>query len=63
MPVNISLERSKLKNEPYPDSSNVLKDRLKLYDEYILTKKNKIKIDCCEELSIVSNKIIRELKD
>lgn len=54
--VEESLHRSKLKNEPFPDSEKVLNQRLELYTE--LSGQHKIDtIDCLQEIDIVHKEI------
>jgi dTMP kinase len=46
LPVEESISRSKLKNEPFPDSKDVLEDRLKIYKKSELFHGNNwVKID------------------
>lgn len=56
VPVNVSIERSKMKFEPYPDSPETLEERLRLYFEYI-DKENVIHIDGCEDKKVVTKQI------
>jgi len=55
-----SQNRSKLKNEPFPDSIETLKWRISRYNEYIkLNVKNTYEINCDYEINYVFNKIIK----
>ncbi|WP_257264263.1 hypothetical protein [Endozoicomonas sp. ONNA2] len=59
VPVDVSLERSKLKNEPFPDSPETLKWRLKYYlDEKHFPSEQFFKIDCQQPVEVIQT-IIR----
>jgi dTMP kinase len=63
VPVNISQERSLLKNEPFPDSEETLIFRLNKYlDENIFPSPTYTKIDCQISIEDVHQQIINELK-
>jgi thymidylate kinase len=56
IPVGECLLRSKLKDEPFPDSEEVLSQRLKLYHE--LSGQHKVNtIDCLQAIDIVHKEI------
>ena len=57
--VDESLRRSKLKHEPFPDSREVLNERLINYENKILEIKNLKRIWCEESLEAISNKIVK----
>jgi len=56
--VKESLRRSKLKDEPFPDSEEVLTKRLKCYENKFLIEKSMNKIWCEDSINIISKKII-----
>ena len=62
IPVIESLYRSKLKNEPFPDSKEVLKSRLNKYLEYVSANSNVIHIDGTDEIENIHSEIGKELK-
>ena len=61
--VKKSVERSLLKNEPFPDSPQVLKWRLSFYlDENEFPSRQFKKIECEDNIEIVNKNIIREVE-
>ena len=62
IPVLESQYRSKLKNEPFPDSKEVLENRLKNYLNYVATSKAVIHIDGTNKIDFIHSKRIKELK-
>jgi thymidylate kinase len=62
IPVIESQYRSKLKNEPFPDSKEVLESRLKKYLKYVSTNKNVIHIDGTVKIENIHFEIVKELK-
>ena len=61
IPVDISVKRSKDKFEPYPDSPEVLEQRLVLYKKFINQDSNLLFIDGLEPVKKISNDIKRIL--
>jgi thymidylate kinase len=61
VPVEESIARSKLKNEPFPDSPEVLRGRLELY-EAMATKNYWNVLDGRREISSLSDEIISIVK-
>jgi len=61
IPVLESQHRSKLKNEPFPDSKEVLQSRLNKYLKYVSTDKDVIHIDGTNEIDVLHSKIIEKL--
>ena len=58
VPVDVSLIRSKMKNEPYPDSPETLSFRLKAYlDESIFSSDKYHKIDCQQSMENIQAEI------
>lgn len=63
VPVNVSQERSILKNEPFPDSKETLKFRLENYlDEKLFSSEFYKKIDCQKTIDEIHQEIIKGLK-
>lgn len=60
--VNESIRRSKLKNEPFPDSRGVLEKRLEDYITYSKSYSNTIHINCEESIETVQSIIFQHLK-
>ncbi|MEZ4909326.1 MAG: hypothetical protein R2774_00530 [Saprospiraceae bacterium] len=60
IPVDESLRRSKLKNEPFPDNKETLIKRLLHYNS--LTKENYISIDCMQSIEDIHELIINNFK-
>ena len=58
LPVETSMERSKLKDEPFPDSKEVLERRLEAYEEWPLFQNGAVQIDGTEEIELVSARIM-----
>lgn len=56
VPVEESLRRSKLKNEPFPDSEETLKSRLVLYKKSCLSKNYDV-LDCLQTVEKIHSKI------
>ena len=62
VPVEDSLKRSQLKNEPFPDSPDTLAYRLCCYlDESVFSSKRFYKIDCRQSIKEVSLQINKRL--
>jgi thymidylate kinase len=59
IPVEESLKRSKLKNEPFPDSSYVLSSRLNMYIAYCECNKSVIQIDCSRSIEQIEEEILK----
>jgi dTMP kinase len=58
VPVTVSIERSKLKNEPFPDSPETLAFRLQSYfDESIFSSEKYYKIDCQQQIDDIHAQI------
>ncbi len=58
VPVNVSLVRSKMKNEPFPDSPETLYFRLESYMDESLFPSNKYhKIDCQQSVEAIQEEI------
>ena len=63
VPVKKSVERSLLKNEPFPDSPQVLEWRLSSYlDDSQFPSSQFKKIECKENIKIVNKTIIRQVE-
>jgi len=56
-----SHKRSKLKNEPFPDSKNTLEKRLKDYLDFVSYSKFAVHIDCEQSIDLIHNIIVKEL--
>jgi len=64
VPVNLSLVRSKMKGEPFPDSSETLSFRLKNYlDESIFPSDKYHKIDCQRSIESIQLEIREKFKE
>tara|TARA_B110000879_G_scaffold190780_1_gene255424 strand:- start:106 stop:753 length:648 start_codon:yes stop_codon:yes gene_type:complete len=61
IPVKESLRRSKLKNEPFPDSIEVLESRLNKYLKYVSVNKDAIHIDGTDKIDNIHFNILKEL--
>jgi len=61
IPVEESLRRSGLKNEPFPDSEDVLRQRLALYYELPVTHKLHT-IDCLQPIDVIRDEIMGEVE-
>jgi thymidylate kinase len=61
IPVKESLRRSKLKNEPFPDSIEVLESRLNKYLKYVSVNKDAIHIDGTGKIDNIHFNILKEL--
>lgn len=57
IPVEESQRRSNLKEEPFPDSAEVLEHRLSQYLEYARNNKFSHQIDCLQPLEVVTHQI------
>jgi len=62
IPVSESQHRSKLKNEPFPDSMEVLESRLDSYIKYLEKGSNVIHIDGTNEIAKIRCDILKELE-
>ena len=59
-----SQKRSKLKNEPFPDSPETLKWRISKYEEYIkMNVENTYYINCVYEIKYIFNQIIKIINE
>ena len=64
VPVNVSLLRSKIKGEPFPDSPETLSIRLKIYmDESIFPADKYYKIDCQQSIESIQIEIKKKFKE
>jgi len=61
IPVEESLRRSRQKNEPFPDSEDVLQRRLALYKE-LSSFNNWHVLDCLQPVEIVRDEIMGEVE-
>ncbi len=61
IPVEESLRRSKLKNEPFPDSPETLQSRLDMYKDYLNKKSHFVEINCLGTPNEVSQEIFDKL--
>jgi dTMP kinase len=61
IPVIESQYRSKLKNEPFPDSKEVLESRLNKYLKYVSTNRNVIHLDGTGDIEDIHADILKEL--
>jgi dTMP kinase len=62
VPVDVSITRSKLKNEPFPDVPETLAWRLKQYNDEAIFPSNKFyKIDCQSSVDFVQQKIRQQI--
>jgi dTMP kinase len=59
--VTESLYRSKQKNEPFPDSKEVLENRLIKYLKYVHSHKNIIHINGTDQIKNIHSEIVKEL--
>ncbi|MES9902892.1 MAG: hypothetical protein ABW168_09430 [Sedimenticola sp.] len=57
IPVEESLRRSKLKDEPFPDSEEVLRQRLEYYTNFMSLNGNLREIDCTRPLDTIADEI------
>ena len=58
MPVEESMHRSKLKNEPFPDSKEALEQRLEIYvTSKLFNGQNWVKIDGLDSIDSSANRI------
>jgi len=63
VPVDVSIRRGKLKNEPFPDDDETLQWRLKAYmDDCIFPAERYLKLDCTDSIDAVSRQIIASIK-
>ena len=63
VPVRVSLARSKLKEEPFPDSPETLAFRLRMYlNESIFPPQRYHKIDCQTSIESIKREILEKLK-
>jgi len=64
VPVDVSLVRSKIKGEPFPDTPETLKFRLKTYlDESIFPSNKYHKIDCQKSIESIQTEIAGKFKE
>ena len=61
IPVEESLRRSKEKQEPFPDSYDILKKRLKFYNEFNTLNPDVLKLDCMMGINTLKNIIFKDL--
>ena len=62
IPVEESLRRSKLKEEPFPDSEETLKTRLNDYLIFVNQSSNVIHINGAKKINYISNFILEQIK-
>lgn len=62
IPVEESQRRSVLKNEPFPDSAEVLISRIDFYKSLIQASSKYVYIDCMNKIDIVFNQIKESIK-
>jgi len=63
VPIEVSLARSKEKGEPFPDTPETLRFRLKTYlDEYAYPSAKYHKIDCQQSIDDIQSEIRKELR-
>jgi thymidylate kinase len=60
--VEESQRRSLLKNEPFPDSAEVLTERIAFYNTLIQNSKRYIYVDCMDTINAIFEKIKKEIK-
>ena len=64
VPVDVSLIRSKMKGEPFPDTPETLAFRLKAYlDESIFPSDKYHKIDCQKPIESINSEIVDKFKE
>ena len=64
VPVDVSLIRSKMKGEPFPDTPETLAFRLKTYlDESIFPSDKYHKIDCQKSIESIQTEISGKFKE
>ena len=64
VPVGVSLIRSKMKGEPFPDTPETLAFRLKTYlDEFIFPSDKYHKIDCQKSIESIQTEIAGKFKE
>ena len=61
IPVSESLKRSKQKEEPFPDTEEVLIYRKKSYENYLQHNRNAVQIDGLKGINEIHNFILKEL--
>ena len=61
IPVGESMRRSKLKNEPFPDSKEVLEKRLAIYDEFVQRTSYTVHINGINSIEEIHAQILKEL--
>lgn len=61
IPVDESMRRSKLKNEPFPDSKEALEKRLTIYDEFVQSASYTVHIDGMNSIEEIHAQILKEL--
>lgn len=61
IPVEESMRRSKLKNEPFPDSKEVLEKRLAIYDEFVQVTSYAVHINGMNSIEKIHAQILKEL--
>lgn len=61
IPVQESMRRSKLKNEPFPDSKEVLEKRLAMYNDFLQKETFTVHIDGTSSIEEIHNQVLREL--
>ena len=60
MPVVVSMDRSKLKREPFPDDEETLEKRLAIYQSNGLFN-DCVKIDATQKVDVISEQIIKQV--
>ena len=61
IPVDESIKRSKMKNEPFPDSKEVLEKRLAIYDEFVQRTSYTVHINGINSIEEIHAQILKEL--
>ena len=59
--IEESIKRSKLKNEPFPDSIDVLKKRLNQYIKFISNNSSIVHVDGSKSIDSVNKIILEEI--
>jgi dTMP kinase len=59
VPVEVSLQRSKQKNEPFPDSEDILRKRLALYEK-LSRSETWIRVDCTLPVQQIHQEIVKK---
>ena len=62
IPIEESIRRSKIKNEPFPDTYSTLEKRKEHYVQFIKQNINVIEVDCMKLKSEIHNLIYKKSK-